>query len=125
MSEYGVKNDTLELSFVDFIKMCGLNSRPINREMHNRISSSLFKLASVTLKFQGETKGLTTHLVQSALYDINMLWRSKLKPGCLNHIVWFRQLLLRLKAIDAMKRKESAQATPILKVFRLILPPFP
>ncbi len=25
----------------------------------------------MTLKFQGETKGLTTHLVQSALYDIN------------------------------------------------------
>ncbi|PCR36675.1 DNA replication protein, partial [Klebsiella pneumoniae] len=38
--------------------------------MRDRISNSLFKLASVTLKFQSETKGWTTHLVQSAYYDI-------------------------------------------------------
>ena len=71
MSEYGVKSDTLELSFVEFVKMCGFDSRRSNKKMRDRISNSLFKLASVTLKFQSETKGWTTHLVQSAYYDIN------------------------------------------------------
>nr|QTX14376.1 DNA replication protein [Klebsiella pneumoniae] len=71
MSEYGVKSDTTELSFVEFVKMCGFDSRRSNKKMRDRISNSLFKLASVTLKFQSETKGWTTHLVQSAYYDIN------------------------------------------------------
>ncbi len=71
MSEYGVKSDTLELSLVNWLRYCGFDSRRSNKKMRDRISNSLFKLASVTLKFQSETKGWTTHLVQSAYYDIN------------------------------------------------------
>lgn len=111
MSEYGVKNDTLELSFVDFIKMCGFDSRRSNKKMRDRISNSLFKLASVTLKFQSETKGWTTHLVQSAFYDVNEdVVEIKAEPKLFELYNMDRRVLLRLKAIDALQRKESAQA---------------
>lgn len=111
MSEYGVKNDTLELSFVDFIKMCGFDSRRSNKKMRDRISNSLFKLASVTLKFQSETKGWTTHLVQSAYYDVNEdVVEIKAEPKLFELYQMDRRVLLRLKAIDALQRKESAQA---------------
>lgn len=111
MSEYGVTGDTLKLSFVEFVKMCGFNSRRSNKKMRDRISNSLFKLASVTLKFQSETKGWTTHLVQSALYDINEDFiEIKAEPKLFELYHMDRKVLLRLKAIDALQRKESAQA---------------
>ncbi|HDS2561270.1 TPA: replication initiation protein [Klebsiella aerogenes] len=111
MSEYGVKKDTLELSFVEFVKMCGFDSRRSNKKMRDRISNSLFKLASVTLKFQSETKGWTTHLVQSAFYDINEdIIEIKAEPKLFELYHMDRRVLLRLKAIDALQRKESAQA---------------
>lgn len=111
MSEYGVRKDTLELSFVEFIKMCGFDSRRSNKKMRDRISNSLFKLASVTLKFQSETKGWTTHLVQSAYYDVNAdIIEIKAEPKLFELYHMDRRVLLRLKAIDALQRKESAQA---------------
>ncbi|EAX4766275.1 replication initiation protein [Salmonella enterica subsp. enterica serovar Louisiana] len=111
MSEYGVKKDTLELSFVEFVKMCGFDSRRSNKKMRDRISNSLFKLASVTLQFQSETKGWTTHLVQSAFYDINEdIVEIKAEPKLFELYHMDRRVLLRLKAIDALQRKESAQA---------------
>ncbi|STS93395.1 initiator replication protein RepB [Klebsiella oxytoca] len=111
MSEYGVKSDTLELSFVEFVKMCGFDSRRSNKKMRDRISNSLFKLASVTLKFQSGTKGWTTHLVQSAYYDINEdIVEIKAEPKLFELYHMDRRVLLRLKAIDALQRKESAQA---------------
>ncbi|EBD2439600.1 TPA: RepB family plasmid replication initiator protein [Salmonella enterica] len=111
MSEYGVKKDTLELSFVEFVKMCGFDSRRSNKKMRDRISNSLFKLASVTLQFQSETKGWTTHLVQSAFYDITEdIVEIKAEPKLFELYHMDRRVLLRLKAIDALQRKESAQA---------------
>ncbi|MCE5369234.1 MULTISPECIES: RepB family plasmid replication initiator protein [Klebsiella] len=111
MSEYGVKKDTLELSFVEFVKMCGFDSRRSNKKMRDRISNSLFKLATVTLKFQSDTKGWTTHLVQSAYYDINEdIVEIKAEPKLFELYHMDRRVLLRLKAIDALQRKESAQA---------------
>jgi len=111
MSEYGVKKDTLELSFVEFVKMCGFDSRRSNKKMRDRISNSLFKLATVTLKFQNDTKGWTTHLVQSAYYDINEdIVEIKAEPKLFELYHMDRRVLLRLKAIDALQRKESAQA---------------
>ncbi|MCE2004234.1 RepB family plasmid replication initiator protein [Enterobacter asburiae] len=111
ISECGVKNDTLKLSFVEFVKMCGFDSRRSNKKMRARISNSLFKLASVTLKFQNETKGWTTHLVQSAYYDINEdIVEIKAEPKLYELYHMDRRVLLRLKAIDALQRKESAQA---------------
>ncbi|HEM7555808.1 TPA: RepB family plasmid replication initiator protein, partial [Serratia marcescens] len=82
-----------------------------NKKMRDRISNSLFKLASVTLKFQSETKGWTTHLVQSAFYDINEdIVEIKAEPKLFELYHMDRRVLLRLKAIDALQRKESAQA---------------
>ncbi|ENF5660225.1 RepB family plasmid replication initiator protein, partial [Escherichia coli] len=82
-----------------------------NKKMRDRISNSLFKLASVTLKFQSETKGWTTHLVQSAYYDINEdIVEIKAEPKLFELYHMDRRVLLRLKAIDALQRKESAQA---------------
>ena len=111
MYDFGVKDDTLKLSFVEFVKMCGFDSRRSNKKMRDRISNSLFKLASVTLKFQSETKGWTTHLVQSAYYDITAdVVEIKAEPKLFELYQMDRRVLLRLKAIDALQRKESAQA---------------
>ncbi|EHF4936894.1 RepB family plasmid replication initiator protein [Enterobacter hormaechei] len=111
MSERGVKHDTLTLSFVEFVKMCGFDSRRSNKKMRDRISNSLFKLATVTLKFQSETKGWSTHLVQSAYYDIKSdVIEIKAEPKLFELYNMDRRVLLRLKAIDALQRKESAQA---------------
>lgn len=111
MSEHGVKHDTLNLSFVEFVKMCGFESRRSNKKLRDRINNSLFKLASVTLKFQSETKGWTTHLVQSAYYDITAdVVEIKAEPKLFELYHMDRRVLLRLKAIDALQRKESAQA---------------
>ena len=91
--------------------MCGFDSRRSNKKMRDRISNSLFKLASVTLQFQSETKGWTTHLVQSAYYDINEdIVEIKAEPKLFELYHMDRRVLLRLKAIDALQRKESAQA---------------
>ncbi|MCW1829944.1 RepB family plasmid replication initiator protein [Enterobacter asburiae] len=111
ISEYGLKNDTLKLSFVAFVKMCGFDSRRSNKIMRDRISNSLFKLASVTFKFENVNKSWTTHLVQSAFYDIQEdIIEIKAEPKFFELYHMDRRVLLRLKAIDALHRKESAQA---------------
>ncbi|MDK1367497.1 replication initiation protein, partial [Klebsiella quasipneumoniae] len=57
------------------------------------------------------TKGWTTHLVQSAYYDINEdIVEIKAEPKLFELYHMDRRVLLRLKAIDALQRKESAQA---------------
>ncbi|MCP2006200.1 UNVERIFIED_ORG: Fe2+ or Zn2+ uptake regulation protein [Buttiauxella agrestis ATCC 33320] len=111
MSEHKVIGNKLKLSFVEFVKMCGFDSRRSNKKMRDRISNSLFKLASVTLKFQNETKGWTTHLVQSATYDVIEDYVEIIaEPKLFELYEMDRRVLLRLKAIDALQRKESAQA---------------
>ncbi|MRT15243.1 RepB family plasmid replication initiator protein [Enterobacteriaceae bacterium RIT711] len=111
MSEHKIVGNKLKLSFVEFVKMCGFDSRRSNKKMRDRISNSLFKLASVTLKFQNETKGWTTHLVQSAMYDVIEDYVEIIaEPKLFELYEMDRRVLLRLKAIDALQRKESAQA---------------
>lgn len=111
MAEHGVKGSALRLTFVEFVKMCGFDSRRSNQKMRDRISNSLFKLASVTLKFQNDTKGWVTHLVKSASYDVvNNIVEIEAEPKLFELYDMDRRVLLRLKAIDALPRKESAQA---------------
>lgn len=111
MAEYGVQGSALKLTFVEFVKMCGFDSRRSNQKMRDRISNSLFKLASVTLKFQNETKGWVTHLVKSASYDVvENIVEIEAEPKLFELYDMDRRVLLRLKAIDALPRKESAQA---------------
>lgn len=111
MSEHGVVGGRLKLSFVEFVKMCGFDTRRSNKIMRDRIGNALFKLASVTLKFQNETKGWTTHLVQSATYDVvEDTVEIEAEPKLFELYNMDHRVLLRLKAIDALQRKESAQA---------------
>src|SRR5690606_41115281 len=111
MYDFGVKDDTLKLSFVEFVKMCGFDSRRSNKKMRDRISNSLFKLASVTLKFQSETKGWTTHLVQSSYYDITAdVVEIRAEPKLFELYQMDRRVRLRLKGFDALQRKEAAEA---------------
>lgn len=111
MSEHGVIGDTLKMKFVDFVKMCGFDSRRSNKKIRDRIGNSLFKLASVTLKFGNETKFWTTHLVQSAMFDVNDDHvEIRAEPKLFELYQMDRRVLLRLKTIDALQRKESAQA---------------
>mgnify|MGYP004711776663 CR=1 FL=1 len=111
MSEYGVKKDTLELSFVEFVKMCGFDSRRSNKKMRDRISNSLFKLASVTLKFQSETKGWRRHLAQWGGWSITAAVIDVKADPKLSEISQLNTLdRLRRKAIHALLRTPHAQA---------------
>ena len=79
--------------------------------MRDRISNSLFKLASVTLKFQSETKGWTTHLVQSAYYDINEdIVEIKAEPKLFELYHMDRRVLLRLKPLTPPAQGNPARA---------------
>lgn len=110
MSEYGVKVTPRNCRSSNSLRCADLTP-VVQTKMRDRISNSLFKLASVTLKFQSETKGWTTHLVQSAYYDINEdIVEIKAEPKLFELYHMDRRVLLRLKAIDALQRKESAQA---------------
>ena len=79
--------------------------------MRDRISNSLFKLATVTLKFQNDTKGLDHTPGAVGYHDINEdIVEIKAEPKLFELYHMDRRVLLRLKAIDALQRKESAQA---------------
>ncbi|SQC05857.1 initiator replication protein RepB [Klebsiella pneumoniae] len=109
MSEYGVKVTPWNCRSLNSLRCVDLTHGAQTRKCGDRISNSLFKLASVTLQFQSETKGWTTHLVQSAYYDINEdIVEIKAEPKLFELYHMDRRVLLRLKAIDALQRKESA-----------------
>ncbi|ARV70957.1 RepFIB replication protein A (plasmid) [Salmonella enterica subsp. enterica] len=68
-----VIGDKVELSFVEFAKLCGIPSSQSSRKLRERISPSLKRIADTVISFsrttEKHTKEYITHLVQSAYYD--------------------------------------------------------
>ena len=97
-ARHKVIGDKVELPFVEFAKLCGIPSSQSSRKLRERISPSLKRIAGTVISFsrttEQHTKEYITHLVQSAYYDTEK----------------DRKVLLQLKAINALKRRESAQA---------------
>nr|WP_236393581.1 RepB family plasmid replication initiator protein [Pantoea sp. Mhis] len=106
-----ITDNTVTLSFVDFVKMCGIPSINSSSALRKRLDASLRRIATNTLSFEGNGKVYHTHLVQSAYYDREKdLIRIQADPKLFELYNFDRKVLLQLRAISKLKRKESAQA---------------
>ena len=101
----------LKLPFTKFLQNCGFDSKRSNKDMKKRIDESLMRLRGVTIQFRNETGSLTTGLVNSAHYSMT---KNEVEiegdPRLTDLYQMDYKVYLRLKAIDHLPRKESAQA---------------
>ncbi len=101
----------LKLPFTRFLQNCGFDAKRSNKDMKKRIDESLMRLRGVTIQFRNETGSLTTGLVNSAHYS---LAKNEVEiegdPRLSDLYQMDYKVYLRLKAIDHLPRKESAQA---------------
>ncbi|ERK05831.1 MAG: RepB family plasmid replication initiator protein [Pantoea sp.] len=101
----------LKLPFTKFLQNCGFDSKRSNKDMKKRIDDSLMRLRGVTIQFRNDTGSLTTGLVNSAHYNMA---KNEVEIEGDHRLADLYQMdykvYLRLKAIDHLPRKESAQA---------------
>ncbi|WP_370516253.1 RepB family plasmid replication initiator protein [Pantoea sp. Aalb] len=110
-SRYPSKNNSVTLFFIDFVKMCGIPSANSSAALRKRLDASLRRIATNTLSFEGNGKAYYTHLVQSASYDREKdLVCIQADPKLFELYKFDHKVLLQLRAIARLKRKESAQA---------------
>ncbi|MDV5142073.1 protein RepA [Chimaeribacter arupi] len=112
-SKYGVNSNKIELPFTEFAKLSGIAVDDINKRSRDRFFNSLNRLASVVISFKNKngTKAFITHLLNNALYDIEKDTIVLEGDARLWELYAFdHKVLLQLKAIQALPRKESAQA---------------
>ncbi|MXP67130.1 RepB family plasmid replication initiator protein [Pantoea sp. Nvir] len=110
-SRYPTQGDTVTLPFIDFVKMCGIPSANSSAALRKRLDASLRRISTNTLSFEGNGKAYHTHLVQSAYYDREKdVVRIQSDPKLFELYNFDHKVLLQLRAISQLKRKESAQA---------------
>ncbi|PPI86262.1 RepB family plasmid replication initiator protein [Candidatus Pantoea edessiphila] len=110
-SRYPIQGDTVTLSFINFVKMCGIPSTHSSSRLRKRLDSSLRRIATNTLSFEGNGKIYHTHLVQSVYYDRKKdIVHIQADPKLFELYSFDHKVLLHLRAISCLKRKESAQA---------------
>ncbi|WLS81050.1 replication initiation protein (plasmid) [Erwinia pyri] len=101
----------LKLPFTKFLQNCGFDSKRSNKDMKKRIDDSLMRLRGVTIQFRNDSGSLTTGLVNSAQYNMA---KNEVEIEGDDRLTDLYQMdykvYLRLKAIDHLPRKESAQA---------------
>lgn len=114
-ARHKVIGDKVELPFVEFVRLCGIPSSQSSRRLRERISPSLKRIAGTVISFsrttEKHTKEYITHLVQSAYYDTETdIVQLQADPRLFELYEFDKKVLLQLKAINALKRRESAQA---------------
>ena len=122
LAEYGEASGRVELSITKFAKFCGYPSSQIRKTLRDRITNSLLKIMRTTLSFQrtyeeknvdGSNKIslLMVHLVNSVDYNEKndtIIFHAEPK---LSELYRFdHKVLLQLKVINKLPRKETAQA---------------
>lgn len=111
-AKYKVLGDSVTLPFVDFAKLCGIPSVRSSAKLRDRLDSSLKRIATNTISFsnkEGDT--YITHLVQSAKYSVkNDSVTLQADPKIFELYQFDKKVLLQLRAINELSRKESAQA---------------
>lgn len=118
-ARHNVIGDKVELPFVEFAKLCGIPSSQSSRRLRERISPSLKRIAGTVISFsrtdEKHTREYITHLVQSAYYDTERdIVQLQADPRLFELYQFDRKVLLQLKAINALKRRESAgHSTPL------------
>lgn len=123
-SQHAETTCNVTLPFVEFVKLCGIPSARSSAKLRKRLDASLTRIATNTISFSNKTGDYyVTHLVQSAKYSaIHDNVTLKADP-CIFELYQFdHKVLLQLKAINELSRKESAQA---LYTFIESLPPNP
>lgn len=114
-AKHKVIGDKVQLPFVEFAKLCGIPSSQSSKKLRERISPSLKRIAGTVISFSRttdkHTKEYITHLVQSAYYDTEKdIVQLQADPRLFELYEFDKKVLLQLKAINALKRRESAQA---------------
>ena len=94
-----------------FLKNCGFDPARSNKHMKARIDASMVKLRMVTFQFRNEDSTLITGLINWARYNIKT---NEIEiegdPRIKELYAIDYKVFLRLKALDSLQRKESAQA---------------
>lgn len=122
-AKHKVIGDKVTLKFVDFVKLCGIPSARSSKRLRERLDESLRRIVSTTLSFTNDSKAYHTHLVQSAYYDMKEdTVTIQADPKIFELYQFDHKVLLQLRAINELARKESAQA---LYTFIESLPPNP
>lgn len=112
-SKYGYSSEKITLPFSEFARMCGLKPTDINGRARARLHDSLFNLSSVTLSFRGKNtkKSLVTHLVQRAVLNHETDQVEIVGDSSLWELYRYdHKVLLGLKALSELSRKEAAQS---------------
>lgn len=110
-AKHKVIGDKVTLKFVDFVKLCGIPSARSSKRLRERLDESLRRIVSTTLSFTNESKAYHTHLVQSASYDMDKdTVTIQADPKIFELYQFDHKVLLQLRAINELARKESAQA---------------
>lgn len=111
-AKYKVLGDGITLPFVDFVKLCGIPSARSSARLRKRLDASLTRIATNTISFRNKAGDYyVTHLVQSAKYspksdEVTL----QADPKIYELYQFDKKVLLQLRAINALSRKESAQA---------------
>jgi hypothetical protein len=111
-ARHKIIGDSVSLPFVEFVKLCGIPSARSSARLRKRLDSSLARIATNTLSFSNKAGDYyVTHLVQSAKYSPKTdLVTIQADPKIFELYQFDRKVLLQLRAINALSRKESAQA---------------
>ncbi|PAZ34625.1 replication protein RepA, partial [Escherichia coli] len=124
-AKHKVVGDTVTLPFVEFVKLCGIPTARSSAKLRKRLDSSLSRIATNTISFRSKDSEefYVTHLVQTAKYSTkNDTVELKADPKLFELYQFDKKVLLQLRAINELSRKESAQA---LYTFIESLPPDP
>ena len=124
-AKHKVVGDTVTLPFVEFVRLCGIPTARSSAKLRKRLDSSLSRIATNTISFRskGSEEYYVTHLVQTAKYSTkNDTVELKADPKIFELYQFDKKVLLQLRAINELSRKESAQA---LYTFIESLPPDP
>ncbi|WP_147200801.1 RepB family plasmid replication initiator protein [Pantoea sp. CCBC3-3-1] len=111
--KYGVDKNRIKMPFTEFAKLTGIAVDDINKRSRARFFLSLTRLASIVISFKNKsgTKSYVTHLLNSAQFDTEEDTIILEGDSRLWELYTFdHKVLLQLKAIQALPRKESAQA---------------
>lgn len=111
-SKYRSLGNTITLAFVEFVKLCGIPSARSSAKLRKRLDASLTRIATNTISFSNKAGDFyVTHLVQSARYSPKSdKITLQADPKIFELYQFDRKVLLQLRAINALSRKESAQA---------------
>ncbi|EEG5674636.1 replication initiation protein [Salmonella enterica] len=108
-------NGVITMSFAELARFCDIDSRQVNKRLKERLSRSVSKLSSTSIRFTKQTPEgdaiATTHLIGSSIADPET---NTVKLAFDNLLSDFYKLdikrILKLKVLNSLKRNEVAKA---------------